>query len=122
SLAYVYLQPQSGGALVAATVSSVEPYAVGFTVPSNLAAGNYNVYVHNGHGGAYGWSKALPLTVAAAWVRDSNQIAVSPSGGDDSGAIQAALKTQAAKANGGVVSLAAGTYVIHSMLSVGAKV
>ena len=46
-----------------ATVTSVNPYQVNFTVPSNLPDGNYNVWIHNGSGGEYGWSGPLTLTV-----------------------------------------------------------
>lgn len=117
---YVYVQPTAGGPLTPATATAVTPYSVEFTVPS--APGDYNVYVHNGHGGQYGWSQPLRLTVAAKWVRDTNEIIVNPSGSDDYAAIQNAINTQGGKANGGVVRLLAGNYVIKDMLSLGAKV
>ena len=38
-------------------------------MPADLAAGNWQVWAHNGHGGDYGWSKPVTLTVRAphAW-------------------------------------------------------
>jgi hypothetical protein len=77
---WVYIKP--AGAAVAGqwvTVTSVNPYRVQFTVPSTLSDGvtpfpngTYEVWVHNGHGGSYGWSGPLTLTVAApyAWPSD----------------------------------------------------
>ncbi len=61
---WVYLKP-SGVATTGewAAVTSVNPYRIQFTVPSTLANGVYEVWVHNGHGGDYGWSGPLSLTV-----------------------------------------------------------
>ena len=118
---YVYLQPEEGGSFVPATVTSVEPYAVEFQVPA-LANGNYLVYVHNGQGGEYGWGTPLSLTIAPQWVRGASVVSVSPSGGDDAPAIQVALSTQSALANGGTVQLSAGTFIIKSQLSIHADV
>jgi hypothetical protein len=50
----------------------VNPYQVQFTVPSSLTPGTYQVWVHNGHGGNYGWSGPLTLTVAVPFTWDSN--------------------------------------------------
>ncbi|MEK0316084.1 PA14 domain-containing protein [Cohnella sp. 56] len=113
---YVYLQPAAGGAFTAAAVTSVEPYAVAFTVPAGLAAGSYKVYLHSGQGGAYGWSSPLTLNVAAAWTRGTTETIVAPAGGgaDDAPAIQAAIDAQTANANGGTVRLQAGTYTLKN--------
>ena len=119
---YVYLQSPAGGSFVAATVTNVEPYAVTFQVPARLANGNYNVFVHNGHGGGYGWGAPLPLTITTPFVRGSGVIVLSPSGGDDAPAIQAALNTQGGPANGGTVRLSAGTFIINRELSARANV
>jgi hypothetical protein len=118
---FVYIQPKSGGVFTAATVTRVEPYAVEFTVP-NLPDGTYNVYVHNGHGGQYGWGAPLDLILAAPFARDTNTLTITPSGGDDAPAIQNAINTQSARANGGVVSLLAGVYTIKSAVHVAPRV
>lgn len=120
---YVYLQPSGGGSFVAASVTSVEPYAVAFTVPSTMALGTYNVYVHNGHGGSYGWSAPLTLAVEAPWVRGNSVVTVPASGGaDDSSAIQAAINTEATLPNGGTVELTGGTYKIQNGLKLPSNV
>ena len=61
---WVYIKPP-GYAGQWVTPTSVNPYQVSFTVPS-LSTGSYEVWIHNGHGGHYGWSGPLTLTV---WVR-----------------------------------------------------
>ena len=46
-------------------MTQVNPYKVTFTVPGSLSAGDYEVWIHNGHGGQYGWSGPLKFTVDA---------------------------------------------------------
>ncbi len=120
--AYVYLQPATGGALAPLPVKSVEPYAVEFTVPTGTATGSYKVYLHNGHGGRYGWGAPLNLWVAKPWVRSNSEVVVSASGTDDSTAIQNAINRQNGLANGGTVRLKSGTYTIAAPLSLTSKV
>ncbi len=115
---YVYFQPAAGGALTPVPVTSVEPYAVEFVVPASTSTGDYKVYLHNGHGGRYGWGTPLDLTVATPWVRGSAEIAVPPSGGDDTAALQHAIDTQHDLTTGGTVSLAPGTYMLSRQLNI----
>lgn len=63
---WVYIKP-AGTAGQFATVTSVNPYRVQFTVPNGLANGTYEVWVHNGHGGSYGWSGPLSLPIVSAY-------------------------------------------------------
>ncbi|MGA3008604.1 MAG: glycosyl hydrolase family 28-related protein, partial [Opitutaceae bacterium] len=78
---WVYLQA-AGGSGQWATVTSVNPYRVQFTVPGAIASGTYEVWIHNGHGGNYGWSNGLdplhPLTLTVAapftWDSDTNGV------------------------------------------------
>lgn len=119
---YVYVQPAAGGALTACTVTAVEPYAVTFTVPGGLSNGNYRVYLQSGHGGQYGWSDPLSLTVASAWSRGGSQANLTPSGGDDTAAIQAAIDSMAAQSNGGTVNLSAGTFRYSTNLTLKSQV
>ena len=120
---HVFLQPAGGGEFVEASVTSVEPYMVKFVVPSTLSDGVYQVYLHRGHGGIYGWTTPLSLTVGpAVFVRGSAQVTVAPSGGDDSPALQSAIDAMAANSTGGTVQLAAGTYTLGSTLRVGSGV
>jgi hypothetical protein len=47
-------------------VVKASSYDVHFFLPADLPDGNYDVYLHNGHGGELGWSLPLSLTVLAA--------------------------------------------------------
>ncbi len=111
---WVYLQPSSGAGQWI-TPTAVNPYKVDFVVPSGLANGSYEVYVHNGHGGAYGWSKPLTLTVqdAVTWVGTTRDVtsygAVGDGVTDDGAAIQAALD---ASGDGDTIYFPAGTYLV----------
>ncbi len=65
---WIYVKPTgAAGQWVAPT--SVNPYRVQFKVPDSLRNGTYEVWVHNGHGGNYGWSGPLffNVTDAYAW-------------------------------------------------------
>jgi hypothetical protein len=118
----VYIQPTAGGSLTQCVVSKVDPYSVEFTVPAGTPNGSYKVYVHSGHGGVYGWGDGLDITVGDAWVRGSNQVALSPSGGDDTTAIQNAIDQMSALPNGGSVVLGAGNFKTYDQIWVNSKV
>ncbi len=61
----VYLVSADGaGGTYLPQVTSANPYRVGFST-SEVNPGLYNVWVHNGAGGNFGWSGPLPLTVSA---------------------------------------------------------
>ncbi|HEU5077194.1 MAG TPA: LamG domain-containing protein, partial [Polyangiaceae bacterium] len=62
---HVYLRPWGSASApsVSAAVTSANPYKVTFTVPGGLANANYEVWIHNGHGGDFGWSGPLKLEV-----------------------------------------------------------
>jgi hypothetical protein len=62
---WVYIQPASGQGEWA-SVTAASAYKVDFTVPSNLSAGTYQVWINNGLGGNYGWAASIDLTVAPA--------------------------------------------------------
>ena len=61
SNSHVYIKSISGSSSQWASVTKVNPYRVDFTVPSSLSNGEYEVWMHNGHGGDYGWSEPLKL-------------------------------------------------------------
>ena len=64
--------------------------------PEGQAPGAYKLYVHNGHGGAYGFGGPVELVVEASrWTRDAGEVAVKPSGGDDAPEIQKAIDAAA---------------------------
>ena len=61
----VYLVSADGaGETYLPQVTSANPYRVGF-LTSDVSPGAYNVWIHNGAGGNFGWSGPLPLTVSA---------------------------------------------------------
>lgn len=109
---HIYLT--NGENYYAAEVTEVNPFRVTFTVPQNIANGDYKVYLHNGHGGAYGWTNALSITVNAnaesIWndtvitVQDTTQEAIIA-------AIQSASDYD-------TIYLPAGTYDITSTINV----
>lgn len=125
---YVYIRPWGAGAdtrSVPMVVTRVNPYKVTFTLPKDVKAGaDYEVWVHNGHGGEYGWSGPMKLHVDVsnpyAWngiVRNVKDFgAVGDGSADDSGAIQAAFD---AASDGDRIFFPAGTYrlVAHDVVS-----
>jgi len=120
---HVYLQPAAGGPWAKLETTEVNPYAVAFRIPKGQAPGTYRLWVHNGHGGAWGFGGPVELVVESSrWTRDPGEIRVHPSGGDDAPAIQQAIDTLSAKPNGGTVRLAAGTYTVKSQINLRTKV
>ena len=66
--AYVFFHPVGGGMAVEAVVNEANPWRIEYTVPNLTAGAQYDVYVHNGHGGAYGLSEPVRITASAAIV------------------------------------------------------
>ena len=92
-------------------------------IPATAAEGNYRIYVHNGYGGAIGWSESLPVTLRApeAWpsriFRVTDYGATGQGQADDTTAVQAALNA-AGQAGGGVVYFPRGMYQLTQALTV----
>ena len=89
-------------------------------LPADLPSGEYELYVHGRHGGAFGWSDPLYLTVAAkpAPRRTVNARELGAKGDgltDDTAALEAALK-QASP--GGTLLLPTGTYAVSHTLEI----
>ena len=118
---YIYVRPWSADASVSSipcTVTTVNPYKVTFTIPTNLPPNaDYEVWVHNGHGGAYGWSGPLKLHVDASpryvWNGPVRTVPA-PSGTNDAAAIQAVFNAAQA---GDTVRFDAGTWLISQPLT-----
>ncbi len=98
-------------------------YDVWFKIPDGLPHGNAEVFVHNGHGGAYGWSspKAITIKDKPAWPKKVFNVlefgAVGDGFADDGPAIQKAL--DAAEMNGGgIVYFPRGGYHFNQTLRV----
>lgn len=93
-----------------------------FAIPTDLADGNYRVFIHNGVGGVCGWAAGGEIRVsnvapdpwrAAASVRKHG--AVGDGRHDDTAAIDAAIK---AAGRGGIVHFPPGHYAITRTLLV----
>jgi polygalacturonase len=114
--ASVYIQ-KAGAAGVWASVTAANPYKVDFTVPPNLGDGTYQVWIHNGRGGHYGWSGPLALTVndGQPWSNHvfnvKNYGAMGDGVTDDEAAIQKAMQA-AANSPWSTVYLPTGTYMV----------
>ena len=121
SNSYVYIKSLSGSSSQWATVTKVNPYRVDFTVPSSLSNGDYEVWMHNGHGGDYGWSGPLKFSVwdGANWT--GNTINVKDYGArgdgstDDATAVKRAIE-EAKNRPGSTLFFPAGTYMISTLL------
>ncbi len=46
-----------------AEITGYGKYKISFKIPTEIKNGDYKVYIHNGKGGKYGWSKPVNLTV-----------------------------------------------------------
>jgi len=125
---FIYLQPVGErGRWI--QPSSVNPYRVEFTVP-DLPAGAYDTWIHNGHGGRFGWSGPFRLTIAAQtpWAAQSEKtVNVMQFGAkgdgrtDDGAAVEAALEAAASMAPSTVL-FPAGIYAVQRTFDVPANV
>jgi hypothetical protein len=91
-------------------------------LPADTATGQYEVYVHNGHGDSSAWRSGGHLVVRAPelWPTrtfDVRQFGATGRGGDDTAAVAAALAAAGA-AGGGVVLFPRGRYVVSGTLSI----
>ncbi|WP_246664863.1 glycosyl hydrolase family 28-related protein [Neorhizobium sp. P12A] len=128
SLSYLYIKPPgASGSYV--KPSAVNPFKVDFAIP-DMPAGNYEVWVHNTHGGRFGWSGPLRLDVLARspWADQKNNLldvkrfgAVGDGTTDDTAALQRALEA-AKNAAPATIHFPAGTYRITSFLTAPANV
>ena len=119
---WVYIKPSLGGNGQWISPTSVNRYRVEFDIPNSLTNGNYDVWVHNGHGGNYGWSDPVKMIVENAPVFTANSIditsygAIANDGIDDFQAIQNAINA-ASTQNSNTVFLPAGTFEISTSLT-----
>lgn len=118
----VYIKPQKSPG-VWTKIVKVNPYKVDFIVPANLTDGDYEVWTHNGHGGDYGWSGPLKLTIRKDKQWKGIELNVKNYGAkgdgltDDTHAIHQALAA-AKKSEGSTVYFPEGIYLINKMLNV----
>jgi hypothetical protein len=100
-------------------VTSTDAYAVAATLPADLAAGDYELWVHGGCGGDYGWGGPVRVAVRAS-ERPSREKTLRPGDGDAQ-AIQKALDAME-KRGGGTVRLAEGAFAFTGTLRIPAQV
>lgn len=118
----IFVKPSSGPGRFVEPVA-VNPFKVDFAVPE-LEPGTYEVWVHNTHGGRFGWSGPLPLEVLerSPWAgQETTMIDVRRFGAagdgatDDTSAIEAALDDAASRAPA-TIRFPAGLYLVSSKL------
>ena len=103
------------GRIVPLSVSRPDKYSITARLPVSLAAGKYQIWVHNGNGGSNGWGGGLVLNVKAPAMWPATVFNVKTYGArgddvaDDSGAFRSALNA-ANRNGGGVVYFPAGVY------------
>jgi len=117
---FVYLKPVRGpGGYL--TPVAVNPFKVDVALPA-LAPGPYEVWIHNGHGGRFGWSGPLALDVLARspWadetqaVLDVRRFGARGDGlADDTAAIRTALAAATARAPA-TLHFPAGRYLLSA--------
>ncbi len=106
---HVFIRAADGTELQRCKVTRVDPYAVTFVVPENLPDGDYEVYVHNGHGGKFGWGEPVRLTVHSE-ERSDRQVVISPDAPKLAETLQQAVDRMSEQPGGGTVRLAAGKF------------
>lgn len=119
TVSYIFIRKWGAGPGTATTpvsVSRVNPYRVTFTVPADVVTNSdYEVWVHNGHGGQYGWSGPMKLHIDAdnpyVWngtTRNVSSFGATGNGStDDSKSIQDAIN---AASDGDKIYFPAGTF------------
>lgn len=91
--------------------TSSDGYTAGFSAPSTLTPGAYQLYLHSGMGGAYGFSDPLAVTVAAPSPWPTTIHAVAANTGNDDDAFATAI-TAATTGGGGIIAIATGSYTL----------
>ncbi|WP_199620906.1 right-handed parallel beta-helix repeat-containing protein [Paenibacillus alkalitolerans] len=124
--AYVYLRECGGtGQIYPVTLKKAASYDLSFDLPDELPKGEYEVWVHNGHGGAYGWGEVHRIAVKRKQPAGVYPIvaygAIPDDDTVDTAAIQAAADAAAA-AGGGTVLVPPGKYLFDAAIRLGPNV
>ena len=101
-----------------------DSWSVTASLPTKLASGAYEVFVHNGHGGPAGWRRVGTMAIAVHEEVWENRVfdvvdfgAVPNDRAADTQALRAALAA-AGQNGGGIVHLPRGRYQIHGTLEI----
>lgn len=116
--AHVWLSADDGTGQWLAVEKEVRhaPYAITAALPKKLTPGAYELWLHGGRGGAWGWGVPVRLTVKERGGRPQAEKRVGP--GDD---VQKALNEMGAR-GGGTVRLEAGRFPFAGTLRIPANV
>lgn len=114
---YVYLT--KGEVRYAVEVTEATPYRLTIKLPKGLENGEtYKIWVHNGHGGSYGWSNSLSIQYQSGaenfWTGKKHTVKVTNGMATDSDIITAINKASA----GDTVYFPAGTYVVNDQIKI----
>ena len=115
SVAHVYLAAPGQPGRWLTCVHSVK-YMASVALPADLAPGDYQVWVHAGMGGRFGWSEPLPVTIAAVALAPTKTASPDPPA-EGLAPLQSTINELAA-AGGGTLKLSAGTYPFEGTLQV----
>lgn len=103
------------------TIQKAGKYEVQALLPADLLPGHYQIWVHAGHGGRYGWGEPLAVEVAATEPFPGREIKVSPfSKQYKSRGLKGVLEDLARK-GGGTLKLDPGDYFLRETLKVPAN-
>lgn len=130
SSAWVYVEAVNGGTrrwLTTKPFPNSNPYRLELELPSDLSQGSYNVWVHNGGGGAYGWSAPLSIEINNGFPWSESMHVVTSYGAvgdgihDDTQAINSAF-SNANNDPWSTVYFPAGTYLVSDKIIIGNQI
>ncbi|MGO8747928.1 MAG: glycosyl hydrolase family 28-related protein, partial [Thermoguttaceae bacterium] len=105
------------GRSLALPAEEADAYSLRFALPADLAAGEYELLLHNGCGGQSAWRTAGKVAVRPAQVWKQDVLNVRDFGAQPGEALLAALK-KAESNGGGIVYLPRGRYPVKSTLTI----
>lgn len=117
----------AGGAWQTIHPTTMERYCLTAILPAGLLEGEYDLAVHNGSGGAQGWSSVLAFAIKRpeAWPEKTWNVrehgAMGDDVHDDSAAIRAVL-SEAEENGGGIVYFPGGTYRLSGFIVIPPRV
>jgi hypothetical protein len=118
--AFVYLSQPGKPGVWAPADQPDDSYTARFSVPSTLTPGDYEVRVHAGSGGTWGWSGPVKLRVVRDDTPDPHQTTLdSVISGTE---LQKLLDAEAGRPEGSEIHLPAGTFQIPGTLRIPAHV
>ncbi len=103
------------------TIQKAGKYEVQAVLPAELLPGQYQIWVHAGHGGRYGWAEPLAVEVAPPVPIPAREIKYSPPSKQSEPQDLNAVLEQLARKGGGTLKLAPGDYFMNETLKVPAN-